>query len=275
MWYIYIYIYIYICIFYIYIYIYIKTWIFPLRISCVNVTKSTDFTFTEEILNEKPHFLCSVLLSNNPETIRKSTFSGDFKGYWKGQWQVMSQKLILLFSDFSHDTQSLDYRLLLLILLLFYFEHDLQILKDHNWFYFCCASFFLEQACTSCASFLLEQTFKISKTEVAKMSLTLRVFTSSGILTYYLKDNISISTDVTKLLIFLRNKVCTVFYLFYIKNLFLFFQHNLLIFESRLSNMIHSVISKNKHFRLAIFSYKLFLWKKKTFNFSCLKNFVH
>ena len=32
---------------------------FPLRISSVNVTKSAVSTFTEEILNGKPEFLCS------------------------------------------------------------------------------------------------------------------------------------------------------------------------------------------------------------------------
>ena len=40
-------------------------WSFPLRISSVNMTKSTVScdTFTEEILNEKFHFLCSVMVS--------------------------------------------------------------------------------------------------------------------------------------------------------------------------------------------------------------------
>ena len=46
-----------------------KKWSFPLRISSVNVTKSTDnyvtqvtaglVTFTKEIINGKLHFLCS------------------------------------------------------------------------------------------------------------------------------------------------------------------------------------------------------------------------
>ena len=40
-----------------------KKWGFPFRISSVNVTKSVRtadlVTFTEEILNGKPHFLCS------------------------------------------------------------------------------------------------------------------------------------------------------------------------------------------------------------------------
>ena len=41
-----------------------KKWSFPLRIFSVNVTKPADpadlFTFTEELLNGKLHFLCSV-----------------------------------------------------------------------------------------------------------------------------------------------------------------------------------------------------------------------
>ena len=42
-----------------------KNWSFPLKISSVNVTKFTVscgfVTFTEEILNEKLHFLCSFV----------------------------------------------------------------------------------------------------------------------------------------------------------------------------------------------------------------------
>ena len=42
-----------------------KIWSFPLRISSINVTKFTVscVTFTEEILDEKLHFLCSVMVS--------------------------------------------------------------------------------------------------------------------------------------------------------------------------------------------------------------------
>ena len=42
-----------------------KKWNFPLRIFLANVTKSAGITFTEEIFNEKPHFLCSVLHISN------------------------------------------------------------------------------------------------------------------------------------------------------------------------------------------------------------------
>ena len=38
-----------------------KKWSFPLKISSVNVTKSA---FTDEILNGKLHFLCSVITEN-------------------------------------------------------------------------------------------------------------------------------------------------------------------------------------------------------------------
>ena len=42
---------------------------FPLRISSVNVIKSAEpadlVTFTEEILNEKLHFLCSEMLTKS------------------------------------------------------------------------------------------------------------------------------------------------------------------------------------------------------------------
>ena len=37
-----------------------EKWSFPLRISSVNVTRSAGVTLTEEILNVKLHFLCSV-----------------------------------------------------------------------------------------------------------------------------------------------------------------------------------------------------------------------
>ena len=51
-----------------------KKWSFPLRISSVNMTKSTGncglVTFTEEILNGKLHFLCSVG-SSTPLTYRE------------------------------------------------------------------------------------------------------------------------------------------------------------------------------------------------------------
>ena len=45
-----------------------KKWSLPLTISSVNVTSVNDFTFTEEILNGKLHFLCS-LSSDNCEHI--------------------------------------------------------------------------------------------------------------------------------------------------------------------------------------------------------------
>ena len=50
-----------------------KKWSFPLRISPVNMTKSTGncglVTFTEEILDRKLHFLCSVfwVITEHPE----------------------------------------------------------------------------------------------------------------------------------------------------------------------------------------------------------------
>ena len=50
---------------------YTKKCSFSLRISSVNVTKSAVFcglvTFTEEIFNEKLHFLCSVWTATKPE----------------------------------------------------------------------------------------------------------------------------------------------------------------------------------------------------------------
>ena len=50
-----------------------KTRSFPLRISSVNVTADL-FTFTEEILNEKLHFLYSEFFGKSPQEFWKNAF---------------------------------------------------------------------------------------------------------------------------------------------------------------------------------------------------------
>ena len=50
-----------------------KTRSFPLRISSVNVTADL-FTFAEEILNEKLHFLYSEFFGKSPQEFRKNAF---------------------------------------------------------------------------------------------------------------------------------------------------------------------------------------------------------
>ena len=51
-------------------------WSFPLRISSVNVIKSADLvTFTEEILNGKLHFSCSVCKNLKKTSTMRSFFS--------------------------------------------------------------------------------------------------------------------------------------------------------------------------------------------------------
>ena len=50
---------------------------FPLRISSVNVTADLD-TFSEEILNGKPHFLGSEFFGKSPQKFQKNVFGGVF-----------------------------------------------------------------------------------------------------------------------------------------------------------------------------------------------------
>ena len=85
---------------------------------------------------------------------------------------------------------------------------------------FCGGIFEFIFRCTLCF-FLLEQNFKISKTEVAKISFALLLLKSNRIWkTYHVKDLFPIG--VTKLLFFLPNEVFISIYIFYMNNIFLF-----------------------------------------------------
>ena len=52
-----------------------KKWSFSLKVSSVNVNKSARnfYTFTEEILNEKLHFLVKFVLFHRPEAMSRNT----------------------------------------------------------------------------------------------------------------------------------------------------------------------------------------------------------
>ena len=73
-----------------------KKWIFPLRISSVNMTKSAETadlaTFTEGVLNGKIQFLCSEMFDS---------FNGDCESncqhcQWISQWKKTSTSELLL-----------------------------------------------------------------------------------------------------------------------------------------------------------------------------------